>query len=397
MNLGTLILSIISAIVFSTHLADAFITGLFKPLISLALLILSIVGAGASMSNSILSNDLQFLVQLLKNYIMGLESPLFQLQNTLAAMFSSFLFVLIFFLIQNAATYSLDYDPEMDQAANVAIAFLDQYREGVCTHYASAATLLYRTLGIPARYVEGFMIETKKDDFVQVKSPGHAWVEVYCDGVGWIRVEVTGGMKDGIGDSEADTPDLKHTIEIMLYPIQKYYDGQPAFFQDGDYEIIAPDGVDVDLELNISITNVDRYRLKYLNMYTDTFASYRVYQNGVDVTEQYSIVFTSVNGTDENEIVIQVDPRKIQLATASQTKYDDGTALTNSSVTIVKGSLANGHHLETTVEGYIDAPGSTENIITHFRIVDDEGNDFSYCYNVSIILGTLTIIPAPEE
>lgn len=299
--------------------------------------------------------------------------------------------------IQNAATYSLDYDPEMDQAANVAIAFLDQYRKGVCTHYASAATLLYRTLGIPARYVQGFMIETKKDDFVQIKSPGHAWVEVYCDGVGWIRVEVTGGMKDGIGDSEADTPDLKHTIEIMLYPIQKYYDGQPAVFQDGDYEIIAPDGVDVDLELNISITNVDQYRLKDLNMYTDTFASYRVYQNGVDVTEQYSIVFTSVNGTDENEIVIQVDPRKIQLATASQTKYDDGTALTNSSVTIVQGSLANGHHLETTVEGYIDVPGSTENIITYFRIVDDEGNDFSYCYDVGIILGTLTIIPAPEE
>lgn len=101
-NLGTLILSIISAIVFSTHLADAFITGLFKPLTSLALLILSIVGAGASMSNSILSNDLQFLVQLLKDYIMGLESPLFQLQNTLAAMFSSFLFVLIFFLMRGA-------------------------------------------------------------------------------------------------------------------------------------------------------------------------------------------------------------------------------------------------------------------------------------------------------
>lgn len=123
------------------------------------------------MSNSILSNDLQFLVQLLKNYIMGLESPLFQLQNTLAAMFSSFLFVLIFFLIQNAATYSLDYDPEMDQAANVAIAFLDQYREGVCTHYASAATLLYRTLGIPARYVEGFMIETKKMILFRSKAP----------------------------------------------------------------------------------------------------------------------------------------------------------------------------------------------------------------------------------
>ena len=39
----------------------------------------------------------------------------------------------------------------MDDEADVVVAFLTKYKEGICQHYASAATLLFRELGIPAR------------------------------------------------------------------------------------------------------------------------------------------------------------------------------------------------------------------------------------------------------
>ena len=52
--------------------------------------------------------------------------------------------------IKNSATYNLKYDSKLDSEENIAIAFLETYKEGICQHYATAATLLYRALGIPA-------------------------------------------------------------------------------------------------------------------------------------------------------------------------------------------------------------------------------------------------------
>ena len=73
-----------------------------------------------------------------------------------------------------------------------AIYFLTVSHRGYCIHYASAATVLYRALGIPARVTEGFVAPTKADIFQQVQAgDAHAWVEVYLDGIGWVPVEVT--------------------------------------------------------------------------------------------------------------------------------------------------------------------------------------------------------------
>ena len=82
--------------------------------------------------------------------------------------------------------------------------FLTENKKGSCTHFASAAVLLCRTRGIPARYCEGFVIKAedinsfaKRDDgYVTVSVPdnrAHAWAEIYADGYGWVSFEATPG------------------------------------------------------------------------------------------------------------------------------------------------------------------------------------------------------------
>lgn len=74
--------------------------------------------------------------------------------------------------------------------------FLLQTRSGYDLHYASAATLMMRYFGIPARYVEGYLITPEAaeaaapDESILLDgSCGHAWCEIYQDGVGWIPFE----------------------------------------------------------------------------------------------------------------------------------------------------------------------------------------------------------------
>ncbi len=70
--------------------------------------------------------------------------------------------------------------------------FLNDGRRGYCMHFASAATLMLRALGVPARYVQGYTVQTQPGQEVRVPDyAAHAWVEVYVDGYGWYPVEAT--------------------------------------------------------------------------------------------------------------------------------------------------------------------------------------------------------------
>lgn len=75
--------------------------------------------------------------------------------------------------------------------------FLFEGKEGYCSYYASAMCILTRITGIPARYVEGFVLpaETGEDGYYYVRNKhAHAWVEVYLEGIGWVQFEPTAPM-----------------------------------------------------------------------------------------------------------------------------------------------------------------------------------------------------------
>ncbi len=93
--------------------------------------------------------------------------------------------------VQQSGSYDIRTLPY--QSADYAIFFLTQSHRGYCLHFATAATVLYRAAGIPARLTDGFLVSTKAGETVEVTvADEHAWVEIYLDGLGWVPVEVTG-------------------------------------------------------------------------------------------------------------------------------------------------------------------------------------------------------------
>lgn len=101
--------------------------------------------------------------------------------------------------VQNAGEY--DLETAAYPSDDYAIYFLTQSHRGYCIHFATAAAVLYRSLGIPARVTEGFAVETRAGALTDVVAgDSHAWVEIYLDGVGWIPVEVT-------AKADTDTPE----------------------------------------------------------------------------------------------------------------------------------------------------------------------------------------------
>ncbi len=102
--------------------------------------------------------------------------------------------------------------------------FLTKSRKGYCAHFASSAVLIFRYMGIPARYVEGYAVgygqvlegaitEENYEDYYQGYSPlgetavmevevsdasAHAWVEVFDENFGWIPIEVTPSSSEDI-------------------------------------------------------------------------------------------------------------------------------------------------------------------------------------------------------
>ena len=74
-----------------------------------------------------------------------------------------------------------------------------QTREGYCTYYASAMTVMARCAGLPARYVTGFGMKLnpgQSGGYVITDESAHAWCEVYFNGVGWVPFDPMGFVMD---------------------------------------------------------------------------------------------------------------------------------------------------------------------------------------------------------
>jgi len=85
-------------------------------------------------------------------------------------------------LVSGSASYSLDTPKMPTGEDDFAIWFLENSDTGYCIHFATAAAVLLRACGIPARYVTGYACQVYAGQSVTVNaSKAHAWVEYYDD------------------------------------------------------------------------------------------------------------------------------------------------------------------------------------------------------------------------
>lgn len=86
------------------------------------------------------------------------------------------------------------YSPPL-LSGNTVDQFLFETKSGFCEHYASAFTVMMRAAGIPARVVTGYQGGILNKDYLLVKqSDAHAWVEVWINNKGWLRVDPTAAV-----------------------------------------------------------------------------------------------------------------------------------------------------------------------------------------------------------
>lgn len=104
------------------------------------------------------------------------------------------------YLVENF-TYNPDM-PSTPEDKEFVEYFLFEQKEGYCTYFASAMTVLCRAVGLSARYVDGFAPSRDTDlngTFRYTDELAHAWCEVYIQGEGWRQFEPTPGFNGVAG------------------------------------------------------------------------------------------------------------------------------------------------------------------------------------------------------
>ncbi len=103
--------------------------------------------------------------------------------------------------VYDATRGALEYAPGATYVGMEVADVLAQGK-GVCQDFAHLALALYRSLGIPARYVSGYFYAEDQSvgaepDAAQVDVQTHAWVEVLVPGWGWWALDPTNPVDVG--------------------------------------------------------------------------------------------------------------------------------------------------------------------------------------------------------
>ena len=86
------------------------------------------------------------------------------------------------------------YDAEAT-TVGTQVAEVLEHRRGVCQDFAHLMISCLRSLGLPARYVSGYVLNQPAPGQAALTGAdaSHAWVETWCPGLGWVAFDPTNG------------------------------------------------------------------------------------------------------------------------------------------------------------------------------------------------------------
>ena len=93
-------------------------------------------------------------------------------------------------------------------------------RKGVCQDFAHIMIALVRSLGIPCRYVSGYLFHRREVRDRSAADATHAWVEALLPGLGWVGFDPTNNLMAGerhirtaIGRDYDDVPPTRGVLK----------------------------------------------------------------------------------------------------------------------------------------------------------------------------------------
>ncbi len=97
-------------------------------------------------------------------------------------------------------TLRIHQDFEFDPTASTVTTPIDavlKHRRGVCQDFAQVMIACLRGIGVPARYVSGYLVTDPPPGSprLQGADASHAWVAAWCPGQGWVDVDPTNGRR----------------------------------------------------------------------------------------------------------------------------------------------------------------------------------------------------------
>lgn len=328
--------------------------------------------------------------------------------------------------VREAAKYSLSA-PEVPEGEDGVLYFLNTSKLGKCSHFATAATLMYRAFDIPARYTVGYMVDIQNTSTVDVTDKNaHAWVEVYIDGIGWVRMEVTPAAEPDVENMKFDITVVTTSYSVNYYEIRNEADNYRFYGSELTSIVWTGSGGFASRSTNKGWTRTvdDNGRAMWVcsneyqeghHFYEDEVTitgskdksvgsvanaySLKVYdKDGKDVTSRYTKKYTGY---------LTVKPIEVTITTHTASfEYEDGKGVWYNKETVTYGegsSLIDGHRIEIdytyTEENPMEWAGTVDNSYEEVRImektVDNNGNEVwvdvaEKYYEIKYVYGTLT-------
>src|SRR5579862_7046017 len=137
-------------------------------------------------------------------------------------------------------------------------------RQGVCQDFAHIMIGLTRRIGIPCRYVSGYLFHKAGDKTRSAEGATHAWVEALLPGLGWIGFDPTNNVlaserhvRTAVGRDYADVPPTKGVfkgsaesqllVAVRVAPSDAPPPLESEMVAGEDWSVLREDGAEADL------------------------------------------------------------------------------------------------------------------------------------------------------
>ena len=176
--------------------------------------------------------------------------------------------------VSHSASYSLNTQKVPD-GRDVAEWFLNDAETGYCMHFANAAAVMLRALGVPARYVTGYCADVVDGKAIVTSDNAHAWVEYYDSSIGWIPLDATSSDFVVVQATESIQPTTQsQTTSPTVQPTTQAQNTKPVKTE-VKAKISTPAIVVIIILLIIALAILRIILIRYYRKYSFTHNDYK--------------------------------------------------------------------------------------------------------------------------